>query len=302
MDATKLKIMVTGASGLLGRAVVKEAESRGHTVIGTAFSRATDKLAKLDLSDEQAVSDFLTKHRPQAIIHCAAEKRPDVAESNQTAVEQLNAQVPGYLAQQAKQLNAFFVYISTDYVFDGTKPPYQVDDQPNPLNFYGRTKLAGEKAVLAANKQAAILRVPVLYGAAKDPKESAVNVLVDLVRDSSDAKVDALQARFPTCTDDVARVLVDMTEVSVGSAGENISGIFHFSAKEELTKYQMCQAFAQILKLKDLNGITPITEKPKEPVATRPDNCQLSTEALEEIGINVSFVPFCQWWTEYLQA
>ncbi|KAJ2355684.1 hypothetical protein IWW50_003157, partial [Coemansia erecta] len=238
MGSGNIKVVVTGASGLLGRAVVKEAEKRNLEVIGTAFSRATDKLEKLDLSDQAAVSAFLSKHQPQAVIHCAAEKRPDVAESNQPAVEQLNAQVPGYLARLAKQINAFFVYISTDYVFDGTKPPYQVDDQPNPLNFYGRTKLAGEKAVLAANEQAVILRVPVLYGEAESASESAINVLVDLVRGSANAKVDALQARFPTCTDDVARVLLDMAEVSVGAAGEAISGIFHFSAKEELTKYQ----------------------------------------------------------------
>ncbi|KAJ1834444.1 hypothetical protein LPJ63_001929 [Coemansia sp. RSA 2711] len=301
MGSEKIKIMVTGASGLLGRAVVQAAEQRGHEVIGTAYSRATDKLAKLDLSDSTAVAAFMNQHRPQAIIHCAAEKRPDVAENNQAAVEQLNAQAPGHLAQLAQQLNAFFVYISTDYVFDGTKPPYGVDDQPNPLNFYGRTKLAGEQAVQAANKQAAILRVPVLYGDAKDPKESAVNVLVDLVRNPSDAKVDALQARFPTCTDDVARVLLDMTEASVGATGESISGIYHFSAKEELSKYQMCQVFARILNI-DMGRITPITEKPKEPVATRPDNCQLSTEALEEVGISVDFVPFAQWWTKYLQA
>ncbi|KAJ1755310.1 hypothetical protein LPJ58_001312 [Coemansia sp. RSA 1591] len=300
MGSDKIKIVVTGASGLLGRAVVKEAEARGHTVIGTAFSRATAKLAKLDLSDASAVSSFLREHKPQAIIHCAAEKRPDVAEQNQAAVEQLNSQVPGRLAREADALGAYFVYVSTDYVFDGTRPPYKVNDTPNPLNFYGRTKLAGEQAVREASDRAAILRVPVLYGEAETPGESAVNMLVDLVRSSS-GKVDALQPRFPTCTDDVAHVLVDMCEVSVGSAGEVISGVFHFSAKEEMTKYQMCQVFARILKIDD-SGLVPITEKPQEPVATRPDNCQLSTEALEEVGISVHCVPFSEWWTKYLQA
>ncbi|KAI8318903.1 methionine adenosyltransferase II, beta-like protein [Martensiomyces pterosporus] len=301
MSTDRAKVVVTGASGLLGRQVAKEVEKRGYAVIGTAYSRASSKLQKLDLSDSTAVREFLEREKPQAIIHCAAEKRPDVAEQNQEAVEKLNAQVPGQLAQIAKSLGAFFVYISTDYVFDGTKPPYNVDDAPNPLNFYGRTKLAGEQAVLEANEGAAVLRVPVLYGEAEDPKESAVNVLLASVKSREKRTLmDDYQVRFPTNTEDVARVLADMTEVSVGSVGEGVSGIFHFSSKEQMTKYGMCKVFARILGLDDISQLEAVTDKPKEAVASRPDNTQLSTEALEEIGISVSCVPFEEWWTRYL--
>lgn len=73
------------------------------------------------------------------------------------------------------------IYISTDYVFDGTVPPYEVDDKPNPLQFYGETKLAGEEAIQAVNKDAVILRVPILYGSTHYNGESAINVLLDVV-------------------------------------------------------------------------------------------------------------------------
>ncbi|KAJ2899761.1 hypothetical protein IWW38_000849 [Coemansia aciculifera] len=299
-----MKVVVTGASGLLGRQVVREVKRRGHTVIGTALSRAQPpQLIRLDLSDTAAVKAFFASEQPQAIIHCAAEKRPDVAEQNQAATEQLNAVVPGILAQIAKDLGAFFVYISTDYVFDGTAPPYEVGDTPNPLNFYGRTKLAGERAVLAANPEAAILRVPVLYGASEYAAESAVNVLVDIVKSNGETKMDAWQARFPTCTEDVARVLVDLSEISVDAVGEGVAGIFHFSASEQMTKYDMCKVFARLLGMSsDLSHIVPVFERPAaEQMASRPDNTQLSTAALEEIGVNISCVSFEQWWADYMK-
>ncbi|KAJ1959219.1 hypothetical protein GGI12_004450 [Dipsacomyces acuminosporus] len=153
-----------------------------------------------------------------------------------------------------------------------------------------------------ANDKAVVLRIPILYGEAESPVESAVNVLVEAVKKSKGEPtvMDDYQLRFPTNTRDVARVLADMAEVSIGSTGEEISGVFHFSAKEQMTKYGMCKVFAKVLGLDDISHLLPITEKPQEAVATRPDNTQLSTEALEEIGISVTCVPFKQWWTEYL--
>ncbi|PIA18259.1 NAD dependent epimerase/dehydratase [Coemansia reversa NRRL 1564] len=301
MGSDNIKVVVTGASGLLGRAVVKEVVKRGHTVIGTAFSRAGFGLEKLDLKDATAVTQFMKHYRPQAVIHCAAETRPDFAERDKAAAELLNVKVPGHLAELSKDLGAFFVYISTDYVFDGTQPPYKIGDTPNPLNFYGYTKFAGEQAVSAANPHAAILRVPVLYGMSDNPKEGSINVLVNLIRGTQPAKVDDVQPRFPTCTDDVARVLLDMVNMGIGSKHNLVKGIFHFSAKEKMTKYEICQDFARILGIDMQNKILPIKEKPVEPVASRPDNCELSTEALEHIGISVNYVPFHEWWSFYLK-
>ncbi|KAJ3279818.1 hypothetical protein HK104_001141 [Borealophlyctis nickersoniae] len=135
--ATLPKVIVTGASGLLGRAVVRVLKEGGYDVVGTAFSRSKDGLIKLDLTDFDAVDAFVAEQKPQVIIHCAAERRPDVAERDNAAALKLNVTSSERLARAAAQNGAFLIYISTDYVFDGTKPPYEVDDKPNPLQFYG---------------------------------------------------------------------------------------------------------------------------------------------------------------------
>ncbi|KAJ2766506.1 hypothetical protein IWQ57_004331, partial [Coemansia nantahalensis] len=293
MGTDRINIVVTGASGLLGRSVAAEAARRGHSVVGTALSRATDGLVRVDLCEAAATESFLRAQQPQAIIHCAAEKRPDVAEGDPDAVLRLNAQVPGRLAALARELGAHLVYVSSDYVFDGTSPPYHVDDQPNPLNFYGKTKLAGERAVLDADPDAAVLRVPVLYGPGA-PAEGSINALVELVRAGKPTAVDAHQIRFPTCTEDVARVLVDMAEQRLPG------GIYHFSATEQMTKYDVCRVFADILGVGDTPMLVAAVDKPQQPVASRPDNAQLATDALERARVDVSCVPFREWWTAYL--
>ncbi|KAJ2378532.1 hypothetical protein IW150_000737 [Coemansia sp. RSA 2607] len=299
-----ITVAVTGASGLLGRQVLAEAQSReGVNAIGLALTRAENGLRKLDLTDESAINAFFQNARPDAIIHCAAERRPDIAATNPDLAERLNAQVPGMLARKAKEHGAFMIYVSTDYVFDGRNPPYGVTDEPNPLNFYGRTKLAGERETLSENPNAAVLRVPLLYGQVEYAGESAVDVLLGPVRDTSkQTKMDDIQDRFPTCVEDVARVLLDMAQAGIGADNKRMHGIFHLSAKERMTKYAISLMFAQILGIDNTDHLVAVRELPKEDAGgvQRPGDTQLSNQALEEAGITTSFVPFKQWWTKYL--
>ena len=94
---------------------------------------------------------------------------------------QLNVETPRNLGKVCKENGIMLIYISTDYVFDGTTPPYEVEDKPNPLNFYGQTKLDGEEAIKSVYPEAVILRVPILYGSTEYNGESAINVLIDAV-------------------------------------------------------------------------------------------------------------------------
>ncbi|KAJ3217353.1 hypothetical protein HDU67_008055 [Dinochytrium kinnereticum] len=291
------KVVVTGASGLLGRAVVEVLKARFH-VVGTAFSRATDTLEKLDLRDYAAVDAFLEHHQPLAVIHCAAERRPDVAEKDKEGARNLNVESTRRIAEAAKKCGAWFLYISTDYVFDGRNPPYEVGDVANPLNFYGQTKYDGELATMGANPDAAILRVPVLYGAAADPSESAVNLLVPIVQNSlKKAVMDDFQSRFPTNVSDVGKVIGSMIQFAV--EGKPLSGVYHFSASERMTKYGMCVIFAEILGA-SLSHVEQQRDPPKDSLASRPVDAQLSTKRLEEAGIDVSHVGFQEWWIKYL--
>ncbi|KAG1461042.1 hypothetical protein G6F46_002779 [Rhizopus delemar] len=282
-----MKAVVTGASGLLGRQVVKAFENANCEVVGTAFSRASGSLVKLNLTEVEAVKSFIDEQQPDVLVHCAAERRPDVAEKDQSGVLRLNVETPRNLATICKSKGVMLIYISTDYVFDGTSPPYEVDDKPNPLQFYGQTKLDGEKVIREVYPDAVILRVPILYGATEYNGESAVNVLIDTVLSKKVSKVDNVAQRYPTNVADVARVLKDLAVKKINDK-QDIRGIYHFSAKESMTKYQMCETFASILNVPMDHLIPQNTVDPSASVS-RPDNSHLSVKRLEEAGIDTHF-------------
>ncbi|KAJ3057578.1 Methionine adenosyltransferase 2 subunit beta [Rhizophlyctis rosea] len=295
------RVIVTGASGLLGRAVYKVFREGGYDVVGTAFTRAKDGLERLDLTDFEAVTKFVSEQKSQLIIHCAAERRPDVAERDNAAALKLNVQSSEHLARAAQQAGSAFIYISTDYVFDGTSPPYNVDDKPNPLQFYGRSKYEGEVAIQNVNPNAIILRVPILYGEVEYNAESAVNILLDVVRDKNKkTNMDDVQVRFPTHVEDVGRVLKQIAD-RITIEQKQVSGVYHYSAKEQFTKYGICEVIAKA-DGSDISHITRITEAPKEPVASRPNNAQLSTTRLEQEKFDVSHVKFEQWWKDIIKS
>ena len=176
------RVLITGASGLLGRAVMQKfSNSDSWNVLGVAHSRAGDNLKKVDLLDFDATKSLVEDFRPHVLIHCAAERRPDVVENQEELASKMNVGVTKVLAKAINALNEeleapehFMLYISTDYVFDGTDPPYRPLDEPNPLNKYGKSKLQGEKVMQFYHPDGGILRVPILYGKVEKLQESAV--------------------------------------------------------------------------------------------------------------------------------
>lgn len=312
-----MKVVVTGASGFLGRQVVAELTKRNIDVAGLGFSRSTNGLVQLDLNDSSATTQTITQLKPQVVIHCAAERKPDVCEKNPDQTRQLNVEATRTLARLSSTVGFTLVYISTDYVFPGFAPRetggYDVDDKPEPTNLYGHTKLEGEKVVLEEkekneNAKVTILRVPVLYGPAVTNSESAVNCLYDVVVRSANkekvAKMDDWAARYPTNTQDIARVLADLTELSTT---RTLPPILHFSAQERFTKFEISEVFAKVhvppLQLDEREWFLRDSLGPQPGDTVRPKDCHLSNRALEVLGIDCTpRQTFEQWSRDFVRG
>lgn len=153
-----MKLLVTGAAGMLGRDVMLAAGNAGHDVVGFGH-------AELDVTDAAALEKKLDLERPDVVLNCSAWTDVDGAEDAEEAAFAVNGAGAGSVAAGAAEVGAGVVYVSTDYVFDGAKgAPYVESDQPAPLSAYGRTKLAGEEATAAANKRHFIVRSAGLFG------------------------------------------------------------------------------------------------------------------------------------------
>jgi len=293
-----MKVVVSGASGVLGSAVYNAFKKAGHDVVGLALSRASSSLKRVDLLDKDALSDLVREQKPNWFIHCAAERRPDVAEKDPEKTRKLNVEVPRHLAELSVAHGFTLVYISTDYVFDGQNPPYEVDSQTNPLQFYGVTKRDGENAILnVIGVHPVVLRVPVLYGPAPKNSDTAINILVDVVQDQSGKtyKMDHFATRYPTNVLDIASFLFRLAAF----AG-HIPKILHYSAPDPYTKYEMCLVFSAILSLPHKHIIPDSQPPPPDVAVGRPRDCHLSVKAIEELGLEVDSCDFEEWWRGYL--
>lgn len=211
------------------------------------------------------------------------------------------------MAELTSARGALLIYISTDYVFPGKEgeAPYEADAPTNPPNAYGQMKRDGEQVVLEATKKTGlglVLRVPVLYGIADSNSESAVNTLVDAVWKAPDAnagiKMDDWAQRYPTNTEDVARICRDIVIKYVKDKEHlmKMPKILQFSSEDRMTKYEICEKLAEVLGL-SLNGMVRNKEG-NDPNASvqRPYDTHLSTKTLKELDINLQTVDFVSWW------
>jgi dTDP-4-dehydrorhamnose reductase len=198
-----MKLLVTGAGGMLGRAVAERARGLGHDVHATTR-------AELDVTDASATQHVLRAVCPTVVVHCAAYTDVDGAESEWGLAEAVNARGAGNVAAAAEAVGARIVHVSTDYVFDGAKrEPWVESDPVAPLGVYGDTKLAGEELVAAANPAHAIVRTAWLFGAGG---RNFVDTMLALGAQRDEVSVVTDQVGCPTWTGHLAGALVELAE------------------------------------------------------------------------------------------
>jgi dTDP-4-dehydrorhamnose reductase len=221
-----VKIVVTGAGGMLGRDVVAAARSEEHEVI------ALDR-ADLDVTDGDAVARRFEDAAPDAVINCAAWTDVDGAEDNESKAAAVNVDGAANVAAAAARLDAAVLYPSTDYVFDGSKDgPYVETDSTAPLNAYGRTKLAGEAATAAANPRSLIVRTAWLFGPGGN---NFVETMLRLAADRGSVSVVRDQVGCPTYTGHLAAGLLLLVE-------EHGYGVQHMAGSGSCTRFEFARA------------------------------------------------------------
>ena len=264
-----MKVLVTGANGQLGYDVVKELQKQNIECCG-----ATRK--DFDIIDFEATENFITNYMPDMIIHCAAYTAVDKAEDEQGLCYLVNASATENIAQICKKIDAKMVYISTDYVFDGTKKDfYEVDDIPNPINIYGKTKLLGEQAVQRILNKYFIVRISWVFG---EHGNNFVKTMLKLGKERKEINVVADQYGSPTYTADLAPLLVEMIKTEK-------YGIYHATNEGVCSWAEFAEEIFKIVGLEvKVNHITT-AEFPTK--ALRPHNSKLSKLILKYSGFSV---------------
>jgi dTDP-4-dehydrorhamnose reductase len=255
-----VKLLVTGAAGMLGRDVMLAAGNAGHDVVG--FGRR-----ELDVTDAAGLAKKFELERPDVVINCSAWTDVDGAEEAEEAAFAVNGTGAGNVAAAAAKLGAGVVYVSTDYVFDGAKgAPYVESDQPAPLSAYGRTKLAGEEATAAANKRHFVVRSAGLFGIGGG---NFVETMLRLGKDHGEVLVVRDQVGSPTYTWHLAYGLVRLIE------GIEF-GIHHMAAADKCSWYEFAREIFEQAKVecKVLSSTTEMLGRP----APRPPFSALTSQ------------------------
>ncbi|GAA0890575.1 dTDP-4-dehydrorhamnose reductase [Fulvivirga kasyanovii] len=246
-----MKILITGSNGLLGQKLVKLMSSEADIeVIATA--RNSDRLPEnyadyefhpLDITDEAAVLDVVTQYKPDAIINTAAMTNVDQCESEKEGCIDLNVNAVKYLIKACEATGAHLVHCSTDFIFDGTHGPLDENEKPNPVNFYGESKLEAENLVMNSNISWAIARTVLVYGIANDMSRSNIILWVkNSLENGKEINVVDDQWRTPTLAEDLAMGCYLL-------AKKKAKGIYNISGKDMLTPYDMAIKTADFFKL-----------------------------------------------------
>lgn len=274
-----MKLLVTGATGQVGWELARSLIPLGEVV-------ALDRTA-CDLSRPNTIGAVIRDLRPQVIVNAAAYTAVDKAEKEESLATTINGESVGVLAEEARKIEALLVHYSTDYVFDGTKSgPYVEDDTPNPVNAYGRSKLAGEVAIRATGCAHVILRTTWVYAARG---QNFVKTILRLAREREELNIVADQIGAPTS----AHAIADATAYIVRqvqqerSAGNFAAGVYHHTAAGATSWHGFAEAIVQsgarhrLLDPSRLPRINPIPTSAYPLPAARPANSRLDCRRLQ---------------------
>jgi dTDP-4-dehydrorhamnose reductase len=266
-----MKILVTGANGLLGQKLLHRlAQEAGLQIMATGRGehRGTCELKgyqyrPLDVTNRTAVLDFMAEYRPDCLIHTAAMTQVDDCEKDPQACRLNNQEAVRIVAGACKPWGTHLVHLSTDFIFDGRSGPYLEEDQPNPLSVYGQSKAAAEEIIMKYSGPWSIVRTVLVYGLASDISRSNIVLWVKKsLEEGRQIRIVSDQFRTPTLAEDLA-------EGCVAVALRKATGIYHLSGGEYMSVLEMARRIARYFHLNE-KLIEPTTTTALGQPAARP--------------------------------
>ncbi|MFN2458492.1 MAG: NAD(P)-dependent oxidoreductase [Chitinophagaceae bacterium] len=262
-------VLITGANGFAGYYLAQQLLQKKYKVIATGkgacrllFQEQNFIYETMDFTNDESIKQVFDKYYPQIVVHAGAMSKPDDCETAKDNAFLTNVTGTIYLLKHAAGLKNFFIFLSTDFIFEGTKLTYKEDDIPGPVNYYGETKLLAEGEVKRYGHDWSIVRTVLVYGHPKLGRQNILTTVANALKKGETLNIFDDQVRTPTYVEDLASAIVSIIE-------KKAKGIFHISGKDVLTPYQMAVAVVEHLKL-DKNGINKVTAETFQQPARRP--------------------------------
>lgn len=278
-------VLITGSNGLLGQTLASIFSREGdYKVVVSSIENlpAIDygyTYHQLDITNKDQVKNLVADIKPEIIINAAAMTNVDLCETERELCWKLNVDAVKHLIIASRIVNAKVVHYSTDYVFDGMNGPYIEEDIPNPVSFYGRSKLASENALVSSGIDYLIIRTMVLYGVGVNIKPNFAIWLIDKLKNEQPVNIVTDQIGNATIVDDLAFGTLRLLE-------RNKTGLYNIAGEDILSRYdftlKMCEVFGFDKRL-----VLPLLTKELNQPAPRPTNSGLITlKARSELGLN----------------
>jgi dTDP-4-dehydrorhamnose reductase len=263
------KVLITGANGFVGYYLAQQLLQKGYTVIATGkrecrlpFKQKSFTYQSMDFTNETDVQNAFEQHLPKIVVHCGAMSKPDECELNRQNAFLSNVTGTIHLLNAAANANSFFIFLSTDFVFDGEKGMYKESDERRPVNYYGETKLLAEDEVMKYRHDWSIVRTVLVYGKPFLNRQNILTSVAAALKKGEKLNIFNDQVRTPTYVEDLTSGIVAIIE-------KRATGIYHISGKDVLTPYEMAIAVAEHLGL-DASLINKVKEKDFDQPARRP--------------------------------
>ena len=272
-------LLIIGGSGLVGSKVAARAAG-SYRVVGTYRDVAPSipgvEFVKAHKENLDESLTLLRQVKPAAVVDTAALHNVDKCEEDRDLAWRVNAGSTGTLASAANDLGARYLFVSTDFVFDGAKGNYAEGDRARPVNYYGETKLAGERATLAANPDHIVVRPSVIYGW-DDTRLNFATWLLTSLRDKKGVNIVTDWIGSPTLADSLADAMVRLLAAKDG-------GVYHLAGKDAISRYDFAVRLAKAFD-QDTTLIKPVTSKDMKMKAPRPPNSSLRNVRAKKLGL-----------------